>query len=349
MENHEDLSVDSVAALRSIYDHLVRHEELFAVKAEQVFGNIALVPSVTNLPSIIQGLLAQGFLQKEADGLVLTLQGLIRINAVSIETPISFNFFRFVLLIALADRSWRLLEDRAEVPLIDPVALSLELKLYHSIDWVERAVDEFAASNLLTKNSVKTSDHVPATLVMPTFIGLYLARTRKRQLIDGSVKFNNKESEIEEISLRNSAARDFEKGLVDPNPQTKNPRDTNLTGETYSARDSLSPPVPAADRFVTRSDNIQLFEKAEQELETLIEAVRASNDLKVTADERLAIVSEVAGIRSLLKQPAVRVRAIYDAIRDNRVLKWLAAMAGAGIVGAKADAAINALLALLGL
>ncbi len=108
-------------------------------------------------------------------------------------------------------------------------------------------------------------------------------------------------------------------------------------------------PIPAADRFVTRADNVLLFEKAEQELETLIEAVRASNDLKVTADERLAIVSEVAGILSLLKQPAVRVRAIYDAIRDNRVLKWLAAMAGAGIVGAKADAAINALLALLGL
>jgi chorismate mutase len=108
-------------------------------------------------------------------------------------------------------------------------------------------------------------------------------------------------------------------------------------------------PIPAADRFVTRADNVLLFEKAEQELEALIEAVRASNDLKVTADERLAIVSEVAGIRSLLKQPAVRVRAIYDAIRENSVLKWLAIAAGAGVVGDKAVAAVNALLALVGL
>ena len=42
-------------------------------------------------------------------------------------------------------------------------------------------------------------------------------------------------------------------------------------------------PVPASDRFVTRSDNAPLFEKAEQELEALTEAIRAANELKVTA------------------------------------------------------------------
>jgi len=108
-------------------------------------------------------------------------------------------------------------------------------------------------------------------------------------------------------------------------------------------------PIPAADRFVTRADNVRLFEEAEQELETLIEAVRAANDLKVTADERLAIISEVEGISSLLKQPAVRARAIYDAVLENSLLKWLAVAAGAGVVGEKATAAVNALLALVGL
>ncbi|MCA3274517.1 MAG: hypothetical protein ING26_03240 [Roseomonas sp.] len=107
--------------------------------------------------------------------------------------------------------------------------------------------------------------------------------------------------------------------------------------------------VPGSDRFVTKSDNIRLFEQAEQELETLIEAVRSTNDLQVSADERLAIISEVEGVRALVKQPAVRARAIYNAVRENGVLKWLAAMASAGVIGAKADAAINALLALLGL
>jgi hypothetical protein len=107
--------------------------------------------------------------------------------------------------------------------------------------------------------------------------------------------------------------------------------------------------IPASDRFVTRSDNILLFEKAAEELNTLIEAVRTANDLKVTADERLAIISEVEGLRALVMQPAVRARAIYNAVRENSILKWLAVMAGAGVVGAKADAAVNALLALLGL
>jgi hypothetical protein len=107
--------------------------------------------------------------------------------------------------------------------------------------------------------------------------------------------------------------------------------------------------IPASDRFVSRSDNAILFEKAEHELDTLIEAVRTANDLKVTADERLAIISEVEGVRALIKQPVVRIRAIYDAIRANSLLRWLAAVAGAGIVGDKAVAAVNALLALLGL
>ena len=107
--------------------------------------------------------------------------------------------------------------------------------------------------------------------------------------------------------------------------------------------------IPAADRFVTRSDNAPLFERAEQELEALTEAVRTANDLRVTADQRLAIIREVEGIRDLVRQPAVRARAIYDAVSENSLLKWLTVAAGAGVVGEKATAAVNALLALVGL
>jgi hypothetical protein len=105
--------------------------------------------------------------------------------------------------------------------------------------------------------------------------------------------------------------------------------------------------VPASDRFVSRSDNSLLFEKAEHELDTLIEAVRTANDLKVTADERLAIIREVEGTRSILKEPAVRARAIYHATHQNAALGWLAKEAASGVVRAAAAAAVTALLALL--
>lgn len=106
-------------------------------------------------------------------------------------------------------------------------------------------------------------------------------------------------------------------------------------------------PVPASDRFVTRSDNVPLFEKAEQELEALTEAIRAANELKVTADERLAILSEVEGVRALVNQRVVRARAVYDATRDSAALGWLAKEASSGVVRALAAAAVTALLALI--
>lgn len=349
MPNQEDLSDESLATLKSIYDYLVRHEELFAVRAEQVFGNIALAPFVTNLPSIIQGLLAQGFLIKEAEGLAPTLKGLMRINAVPVASPLSFNFFRFVLLIAIADQSLRLLDDGADVPLIDPLALSLQLRLAPPIDWIERAAEEFAMGNLLTKNSVTTSDHVPATLVMPTFIGLYLARIRKRQLIDGTVDFNGNEPTIEEVSRQNFTTLDVQRDSVDLNPQAKIPGDTNPTGENYSASDSPSPSIPAADRFVTRADNAPFFEDADKKLQAVIDAIPADNELRVSAEDRLLLVREVKDIKSLINQPRVQLRAIYHATRESSILVWFAKELASGVVQALATAAVAALLLLLAL
>jgi len=116
--------------------------------------------------------------------------------------------------------------------------------------------------------------------------------------------------------------------------------------DTVTLRNKL---IPAAGRFVSRDDNLPIVQRAEQELQSLKEGLLTANDLCVTPDQRLAVISEVEGLLSLLKQPLIRIRAIYEATRDHAVLKWLAAGAGAGIVGAKADAAVNALLALLGL
>lgn len=106
--------------------------------------------------------------------------------------------------------------------------------------------------------------------------------------------------------------------------------------------------VPASDRFVSRTDNESVFSDAEKKLDELIEAVRISNDLRISGEERLAVLSEIQGVRSLIAAPISRAAAIFNATRESAALGWLAKEAGSGTIRALAGAAVVALLALIG-
>lgn len=107
--------------------------------------------------------------------------------------------------------------------------------------------------------------------------------------------------------------------------------------------------VPAADRFVARSDNEAAFVEAEKELTALVEAVRGANDLFADADERLAVERELEGIQRLLSGPKARAAAVWDAVTANGVVRWLADHAAGGVVAAAAVAAAAALARIVGL
>ena len=106
------------------------------------------------------------------------------------------------------------------------------------------------------------------------------------------------------------------------------------------------PPAPPQDRFLRRSDNESAFAAAVVALDGLTDAVRSSNSLFAAAEERLAIVREVEGLRRLLDHGVVRARALWDAIRPRGILGWLAVVA-TGVTANFATDAIRAISSLL--
>jgi hypothetical protein len=117
--------------------------------------------------------------------------------------------------------------------------------------------------------------------------------------------------------------------------------------EAEASRASIA--VPAADRFVSRSDNEAAFSDADEKLTALADAVRGTNDLFADHEERLAVAREVEGIRDLLRQTKVRAFAIWAAITGNGVVRWLSLAVGAGVVGEAAVGALSALGRLVGM
>lgn len=100
----------------------------------------------------------------------------------------------------------------------------------------------------------------------------------------------------------------------------------NLLGAEY---------IPAADRFVPINHNSQEVAEAKSALEKLEKRIKTSNELTASQSERLAMISEIQGVRQLLDQPAVRIASIWAATKNSGILAWLATHT--------ADAAITAL------
>jgi hypothetical protein len=106
-------------------------------------------------------------------------------------------------------------------------------------------------------------------------------------------------------------------------------------------------PIPAADRFVAIDHNSPAFVQADEALDMLANAVRGSNDLFASADERLAVASEVTGLREAIRATAVRVAAVVSAIKENGVIAFLAREATTAAIRALATKAIELLWALI--
>ena len=316
------------------------------------------------LRPILEHLESSRFLREDPDGLFsLTPLGLDLTDKRYSFDKSTFTAFCDLLLVALANHAE---QQATKFDAFDLRAIAELYALEFTPGWIEGASEVFEKREWAKIKRFSESEEggmISAALTGP---GLLEAERLRGRLINQGVVPPTYPPSVDTSSVKTSASLSagtaphsasgntlgsfspsaFSLGSFSPSAFafSTNSAPTIIAEDTDSAG-----PIPAADRFVTRSDNAPLFERAEQELEALTEAVRAANDLRVTADERLAIISEVEGISSLLKQPAVRARAIYDAVRENSLLRWLAGAAGTGVVGHLAVAAVNALLALVGL
>jgi hypothetical protein len=105
--------------------------------------------------------------------------------------------------------------------------------------------------------------------------------------------------------------------------------------------------IPAADRFVSVSDNQIDTSQATVALNELSEAIRSSNGLVVNPDDKAQISREISFIKEIIEQPRIHVAALWDSVKHNSTLAWLAKDAVSGVVRAAASKAFDTLVALL--
>lgn len=105
---------------------------------------------------------------------------------------------------------------------------------------------------------------------------------------------------------------------------------------------------PAADRFVSRSDNEDAFNEAKAAVSQLAEAVQGAHDLVADPEERLAIVREIKSVSDLFDEAKIRVSAILLAVTENGIIRWLADRAASRLVADAAASAAAAITRLVG-
>ncbi|WP_298284308.1 hypothetical protein [Acidocella sp.] len=101
--------------------------------------------------------------------------------------------------------------------------------------------------------------------------------------------------------------------------------------------------APAADRFVSLSDNQIDTTQAVAAIEKLDKAVRESNELTIDAQDRLQLSREIHVIKDILTEPRIHVVALYDAAKNSSLLKWLAEQTASVAVKLAATDTIQAL------
>jgi hypothetical protein len=117
----------------------------------------------------------------------------------------------------------------------------------------------------------------------------------------------------------------------------------NIGGEEQKTENE--PSIPAADRFVYRSDNEQAFSDAISSLDALAEELPKSNSVFANREERLAVASEFKGLAESMRSGVARVAALFSI---SSMLAWIAKEALGGVIGDAAAKGLAAIRTLIG-
>lgn len=107
--------------------------------------------------------------------------------------------------------------------------------------------------------------------------------------------------------------------------------------------------IPASDRFVDLDHNDPSYVEAKDALSELREAVRTSNEIAVSQDDRLAFISEIESAERQLEQRRIRVAAVWLWTRAQGFLGDLSLKIRSESIHEIARRAARALLHLVGL
>jgi hypothetical protein len=236
----------------------------------------------------------------------------------------TFSQWSEKLLIALADR-----DSREPGNVTDLEDLAKSTVPFFQAGWVRKAHDVFSQSGWISGSKTIGETIDAGQLAFLTGLGLQEAER---------LGFRATPSAAEPINLEHAPP------LIVPTIVALPVAPIRIFDEPAAI---VMDQVPASDRIVRLDDNAPGRADAIEALEK-IEAllVSGSNDLALTADERMVVLSEISPLRQRLESKIVRIGEFVMAVSKGAPLVWLADKMVGTIVGSLALAAIAGLVTL---
>lgn len=285
------------------------------------------------LTPILERLVLAGFLGRNTRGLfTLTPLGLGAIDKRDSLNENTFTAFCDLLLVALADYTDRQSSGKSSAAVVELEAIAKAYNLSFAQGWIRRASQVFASKPWADVEYSLGQGEDGGIHAILNGIGLLEAERLKGQIsaIGGSLpKFSLEEG--------------FEQSLAVGRPSADI---TPILTDTRSQIGMLDFEglAPASDRIVRLDDNapgrLEAIENLDK-IEKLLES--GNNELKLTADERIVIVSEIKPLRERLLKKHVRVGEVCNAVTKGSPLVWLLDKAAGHAVGIVITAALAAL------
>ena len=241
----------------------------------------------------------------------------------------TFTAFCDLLLVALADHTAR---QGTRFDAFDLRAVAELYALDFAPGWIERASEVFEKRGWATVSRVLSFGQdrgFDTTLIGD---GLLKAEELRNELTKSGVTLPSYPPPDSSLSGGTSAV---------PSAGTS---PIFVAGKTEISMLAIEGFVPASDRIVRLDDNapgrLEAIENLHQ-IEKILES--GNNELKLTADERIVIVSEIKPLRERLLKKHVRVGEVCSAVTKGSPLVWLLDKAAGHAVGIVITAALAAL------
>lgn len=252
------------------------------------------------------------------------------------SSPTNFSSFCTHLIVAMADYTDRQARGEFSRGKLELVEIAKAYDLAFIPGWIRRASEVF---------SDKSWAHIEYTLgggedggIHATLngVGFLEAERLKGLLFANGIKiprFSGKDSFGSAVQANESAA--------DVSP--------NLVAESREvSSQGIEGFAPASDRIVRLDDNAPGRKEAFENLEKIETALESgSNELKLTADERVVILSETRTLRQRLADGRVRLGALFQAIAPHGFLLLIISKLAEDAIGLAANIVLSAIKTLL--
>lgn len=248
------------------------------------------------------------------------------------STPVNFSLFCTYLLVAMADYTDRQARGEFRRRALELAEIAKAYELAFSPGWIRRASEVFADKSWASIEYTLSNSEDDGVHVTLNGIGFLEAERLKGLLSTNDIKipkFSIKENSDPTV-LETKPSAGMTLGFVDGSNEVNLPSSEGF--------------VPASDRIVRLDDNapgrLEAIENLDK-IEKLLES--GNNELKLTADERMVIVSEIKPLRERLLTKHVRVGEVCNAVTKGSPLVWLLDKVAGHAVGIVIGTALAAL------